>query len=307
MMFDTRIYAHIKVSIRTGMCRCAMLACLFVGLVHTAHATVTCSGAVTLNPATYSATSATTMTGSVDVSCTRSSLAEAINLLGNGYDVLSGIGSVSYNLGADGGNVGTTIAVFGSNQLDYDLLRSPGFSSDWSISSVMTGSVTFGLFALTSNISTTNFQMQVPAGRWTSAPGAYTELVTVFINHGTQTEQTAFTTTVQVNAACMFPVAPSDVNFGAYNSLASGVATTASSGFQVLCSQGVPISLVFDPASSSVLGLTYSLSLSPVSGVVSLGSNTAFTINGSMAAGQAGTCNTAVCVGSQPRSITLSY
>ncbi len=307
MMFATRIYARLYTIADVGVRRCAVLVCMIAGLVHSAHAAVICSGSVNLNPVTYSATSATIATGSVDVSCTRSSPAEVVNLAGNGYNVLAGIGSVSYNLGADGGNVGTTIAVSGINQLDYDLLRSPGFSSDWSTGSVMAGSVTFGLFDLTSNTSTTNFQMQVPTGRWTSPPGTYTELVTVFINHGTQTEQTTFTTTVQVNAACMFPVAPSDVNFGAYNSLASGVATTASSGFQVLCSQGVPISLVFDPASSSVLGLTYSLSLNPASGVVSLGSNTAFTINGSMAAGQAGTCNTAVCVGSQPRSITLSY
>lgn len=271
-----------------------------------AWATVTCSAVASLTPASYAATAATTMTGSVAVTCTRSSLLEPTNLSGNGYTAGTPA-SVAYNIGADGGNVGTTIALSGSNQLDYDLMRPPSFSTDWSTGNVTAGVVYFGTSSLTSDTNTTNFQMQIPAGRWTSPAGNYTELVTVSINHGIQTELTTFMTDVQVSAACTFPLAPGDVNFGTYNALATGAAKTAFTGFQVLCTQGVPVNIAFDSASGSLLGLTYGLSLSPVSGVVSSGTAANYSINGSMPAGQAGTCSTQVCVGSESRSITLTY
>jgi hypothetical protein len=55
-----------------------------------------------------------------------------------------------------------------------------------------------------------------------------------------------------------------------------------------------------------VIGLNYTLALSAASGTGS-GAAQSYTINGSMASGQAGTCTLGTCAGTSARVLTVTY
>lgn len=120
-----------------------------------------------------------------------------------------------------------------------------------------------------------------------------------------------FNVTVTLNAACSITTAPGTVNFGAYAAITNGAAS-ASTGFGVTCTNGLPYSMGFDaPASQSVAGLTYTLAVKDSSNTTTitgsqtgLGSEVAYNISGSMAGGQAGDAAAAT---TQGRTLMITY
>jgi spore coat protein U-like protein len=276
--------------------------CVLLAFAGQAYAIVSCSATATLPASIYDATMPVVTTqGSVTVTCTRSSTSEASDTA-TGY--VNSSKTVSYSITADGVNTGTTIAVSGSNTLNYGLWRPPSFSTAWSLASVTAGSITFTANGLSAS-NTTNFQMKIPAGSWSSPQGPYSETVTVGLKHGTTTApSTSFVNNITVNPVCIVPTAPGDVDFGTYNSL--GAVANANSGFQLRCTSGVLYTLSLDAAPSTVLGLNYVLNIANATGT-SGGVLLNRTIAGTMPAGQSGTCSIANCVGSQARTLLLSY
>lgn len=269
-----------------------------------AQAVVTCNAAATLPASAYVASTATTTTGSVTVTCTRA--ASDPTDASVGYVRSGGAGVVSYNIGADGVNTGNTIAVSGANLLNYSLFRPPTFTSVWSATNVTAGTVSFSTGQTTAS-NTTSFTMNVPAGRWSSPAGNYTELVTVFLTYGTTNGTTSFTNSVTVSSICIFPTPPGDLNFGTYNSLATGPALAATSPFQIRCTRGVVYSFGFDVSTSTIPGVNLNYSLTAPAGGTILNLVVDLNIVGSMPSGQSGTCSTASCAGSQSRTLILSY
>jgi hypothetical protein len=101
-----------------------------------------------------------------------------------------------------------------------------------------------------------------------------------------------------------------------FNYTSFGVAQNPSSTFNVRCTNTLPYTVTLDGAgfggTTTVLGLDYVLSLTPpaVSPNVGTGAQQTYTINGSMIAGQSGTCalaNPAVCSNTTARTLTVSY
>jgi Spore Coat Protein U domain len=289
-------------NIRTLAFVCCSFAILAIS--QNAQAVVSCSAAATLPASAYDAMTAVTTTGSVTVTCTRAASDPSDTAVG--YVRSGGTGVVTYTIGADGVNTGNTIAVSGVNQLNYSLFRPPSFSTVWSQANVTLGTVSFGT-GQTSASNTTSFTMNVPAGRWNSPAGPYTELVTVFLTYGTTNSTTSFTNSVTVSAICTFPTPPIDLDFGTYNSLTTGPALVATSGFQIRCTRGVVYSFGFDVATSTIPGVNLNYSLTSPAGGTSPNAAVNLNIVGSMPSGQSGTCSTASCTGSQPRTLILSY
>jgi hypothetical protein len=64
--------------------------------------------------------------------------------------------------------------------------------------------------------------------------------------------------------------------------------------------------MALDATSSTLLGLNYTLSLSQTN-ATGTGLSQTFTINGSIAGGQSGTCATASCSGTETRTLTITY
>ena len=96
-----------------------------------------------------------------------------------------------------------------------------------------------------------------------------------------------------------------------FNYTSFGAALTPSSSFLVKCTSGLAYTLALDGTgfggTTTALGLNYTLALA-AGATAGTGANQTYTINGSMAAGQAGSCATpAGCTNTTARTITLSY
>ena len=68
----------------------------------------------------------------------------------------------------------------------------------------------------------------------------------------------------------------------------------------------MPYTMALDATSGTLVGLTYGLALSQAA-ATGTGVAQSFSINGTIAAGQSGTCATGSCSGSATRTLTITY
>lgn len=159
--------------------------------------------------------------------------------------------------------------------------------------------------------ATVPYYSRIPAGQTGVAAGVYADTVTVTLMYGTKSNQinlTAPTSTfpvqIMVSPACQFSTPPGTIAF-AYTSF-QGTSASASTPFAVLCSNGLPYTLSLDSGGGTLLGINYTLALSATA-ATGTGLSQAYTVNGSIAGGQAGTCATATCSASQVHTLTITY
>lgn len=114
-----------------------------------------------------------------------------------------------------------------------------------------------------------------------------------------------FNVTVNLTSACSITAGPTDVAF-TYTSFQGAAATATGGAFSVKCTNTLPYTMALDATSGTVIGLNYTLALSAASGTGN-GNAQAYSISGSMVAGQSGTCAAATCSGSQARTLTITY
>ena len=169
------------------------------------------------------------------------------------------------------------------------------------------------------------FYALIPIGQTSATAGTYSDTVTMTLLNGTTAVAvTNFPVTITVNPNCIFSSAPGAVSFS-YTSM-QATAAAASSSFAISCTNTLPYSVSLDlySVTDSAVNLTYTLNLgqsirpagsaySPSAALSATGSGTAQTISidGSMAAGQPGTCNLATCTNTastnNTRTLTITY
>ncbi len=168
---------------------------------------------------------------------------------------------------------------------------------------------------------TVNFYVCVPSGQAGLLPpeGNYTHNQNLTANRGGQTANANLATTIFAPASCSFQTTPGTINFGSY--AAFGSARTANTSFNMRCSTGLSHSLSVGGAADGggVVGgnsLRYTLGISvTIAGggtnpltVVGNGAAQTYFINGTMPAGQAGSCAAASCANqTQARTLTVTY
>ena len=139
--------------------------------------------------------------------------------------------------------------------------------------------------------------------------GLYTDTVTMTLTYGSATAQSTFPVQIYVNTSCQIN-SPTDLTFN-YSSFRV-TALTATSTFNVKCTNALPYALSLDLTSvtDAAINLAYTLALSATSGT-GTGANQAVTVTGTMAAGQSGTCATAVCTNAasanKQRTVTVTF
>jgi spore coat protein U-like protein len=198
---------------------------------------------------------------------------------------------------------------FGGNRINYDVYRSTTITNGnrWQNTAAtrFNGTLTFIGSSLTETTIGT-FYLNVPTGQ-NPAAGTYTDTVTATLLDSTGTitlSTTTFGVSILNQAACEITVPPGNLNF-TYTSF-QVAAAAASTTYAVRCTNLHAYSMALDATSSTLLGLTYTLGLS-ASNATGNGASQTFTINGSIAGGQAGTCSTASCSGTQTRTLTITY
>ncbi|MBX3589209.1 MAG: spore coat protein U domain-containing protein [Ramlibacter sp.] len=207
-----------------------------------------------------------------------------------------------------------------ANRLDYFLRRgtavggaaSCGNSSNWAApvngnGSVMRDTLAFGA-SLTAS-ATWGYCIRVRGNQGSPTAGSYTDTVQVFAqypgtNAGALTSSASLNYTVGVSNQCVFNTFPNSLVFN-YTSF-SATPQVASQAFDLRCSNSLPWSLAVSPASNTLLGLAYTLGLSPASGT-GTGNDQTITLTGTLPGNQSGSCASATCSASQPHVVTVTY
>ncbi len=139
--------------------------------------------------------------------------------------------------------------------------------------------------------------------------GTYTDMVSMDVRIAPNNILSSGTFPVSITypAECNITTAPGNVTF---TYTAFGSAVNASTSFGATCTSQLPYTMSLDAYVGVVAGLQYSLAINssppPVS---SRGTGVAqtHTINGSMPAGQAGTCATGICSATNVHTLTITY
>lgn len=267
---------------------CAVMACSGA-----AHAAITCnlssngfsSAYVPANAATNITTASFTMT------CTRSASGDAT--------------SQAFTVQADNGlnrSGNQNRAASGSNRILYDLYTNSSCSTQWRGNTTIGGTVVFSSSNDFASKSTTlQYWGCIPAGQNVAA-GTYSDTVT--LNPSTTGPNVTFPVSIVTPSSCSISTPPGNMVF---NYIAfQGSPSSANTAFSAKCTNLLPYSMALDAYNSVLAGLAYTLSLSPTSNVGN-GVAQPYTINGSMAAGQSGTCTTGSCTATEGRTLTITY
>jgi spore coat protein U-like protein len=213
--------------------------------------------------------------------------------------------SVNYSVKVDNGLYALGVnnrAAFGANRIKYDVFTNVTCGTAWKGGTAIAGTVStpsVGTFTATSTYwGCVGPGQAVPAG-------TYTDTVTMTMTYGaaSSTAVGTFPVSISTPSTCSVTAAPGNVVF---NYVSFGPVVTPSATFGVTCTLSLPYTMALDATAGTIVGLNYTLALSTANST-GTGAQQTHSINGSMAAGQAGTCTVGSCSGSQARSVTITY
>ncbi len=267
-----------------------------------AHA-VTCTIGVTSLSTAFDPTTAIQVTGTVSGNCTPTTNSSLTIYIG-------------INSGAR-----TPRSMIRSGGLDlvtYQINKSSG-AGIWNEAAGTAALTTDGglLFTIASgNKNTTlpyshTFFLNIPA-QPTDPVGTYNDpTVTATIRDtsfvGAVLSTATFGLTATIAPFCRFSTNPSTLNLN-YTSFRTTVAT-GTSAFSLNCTSGTSYSQAVAPATGAAVGVSYSLALSATTGLIGNAAAQNYTVTGTAAAGQAGTCATSgtLCSANNSHTITVTF
>ena len=264
-----------------------------------ASAAITCTASVTSVTVVYDPTAASqnVTTGSYSVTCIR---------------LASDPNTFSWQLGVNDGlqaAAGLNRVQSGARRYSYDTWRVSPYNNanKWgdTAGTRFTGTLNFGA-SLTASTSGP-FDIVLAAGQAVQPAGTYTDTVTATLRDsgGVAINTSTFGVSVLTTNTCQISVPPGNLDF-TYTSFQVS-SSSANTSYGVRCTTGLPYTMALDATSGTLVGLTYNLAITPSSSGTGNGATQTYTINGTMAAAQSGTCASAVCTGSQTRTLTLSW
>ncbi len=204
-------------------------------------------------------------------------------------------------------------ANFGSNYIEYGLWQDGASKTAWNSSSVI--SVANMIWNNSSGTGSTNFHFNLPAGQNQVGVGSpYSDSVSVTLTYPTSDKNNYQTTTlslatvepsITIAPGCRLSSTPGDLTFS-YTSFQVAPAQ-ASTSFAAKCVKDTSYTMALDATSGTLLGLNYSLAISPTGQRTGSGVDQSVTISGTIAADQSGTCATSSCTARQSRTFTITY
>jgi len=214
-------------------------------------------------------------------------------------------------------------ASFGGSTINYTLAEDSACTIPWNATALYpsAGLTTIAMAKNSTTTLTYQFYGCIPALQPAGPQGAYNDTVTLSFSGGTPGFATFTSSTMPINiyapATCTLGLSsmpPSPLVF-AYTAF-SPAAVNANTQIDMTCTQYLPYTIALDATVDVVAGLNYTLGLNTAAGPpdgtsplssVGTGAQQIFYINGTMAAGQAGTCSGGTCPGTQVRTLTITY
>jgi spore coat protein U-like protein len=194
-------------------------------------------------------------------------------------------------------------ATMGTNTIRYDVYRNGTCASKWKGGTAISG--TLALPATGTFSVDVSFWMCMGSGI-AAAAGTYVDSMTMTMNYGAGAginTTGAIPVSIATPAICSVTAAPADLVF---DYTAFGAAQNPSSPFSVTCTLHLPYTMTLDASAGTAAGLAYTLSMSSPNST-GTGAVQVHSVNGAMAAGQAGTCGAPLCTATQTRTLTLTY
>lgn len=217
-------------------------------------------------------------------------------------------GSFSYWVGIDQGGASRALTrQTGTDTLSYGVHRDVGYNNTWNDTNRgVTGTLIFGASMAASAtlvyyFRVTKKQTGKPAGLYDDASIATLRFTD---QNGSFLAATTLAPVVSILTECRISSTPAPLVLN-YTSF-SASAVTANTSFAVSCTITTPYTLALDATSGTALGLNYTLGLSAISGI-GIGLPQTYSVTGTVAANQSGTCAGATCSATQARTITISY
>ncbi len=205
----------------------------------------------------------------------------------------------------------------GVNYINYDVFANSGCSIVWrnNAANDIVDTIT-GLTGFLPISKITNYWGCIPGSQIGKPAGTYVDTLTLSARQGTGGGPVIASgsglISIVTPATCTISSPPGNVAFGTYT--AFGPIVNANTTFAANCTSLLPYSMALDATGGVVAGLNYSLALNTsgtggINPLTSTGTGVAqsFFINGSMPAGQAGTCATGSCPGTQAHTLTITY
>ena len=233
--------------------------------------------------------------------------------------------NVQYDVSVDNGinALGTqNRAALGASFLNYHLATDPACATPWKGATAIPTPV--AQFTLAKNSVVTNtytyYGCILPGQLVLPPEGIYTDTVTMTFTPGRATGASSFVggplpVNIVAPATCNVTTPPSNINF-TYSAF-SATPVLSNAPFGVRCTTSLAYTISLDASVGVVTGLNYTLGLDTVANTagfnplanVGTGVPQTLFINGSMAAGQPGTCasSTVPCTGTQVRTLTITY
>jgi len=265
----------------------------------------TISTAPTEFMAVYSSTANVRVNTSVTVTCRTTSGTQTVNFSLTPNNGLSPSGTQNR-------------AKLGGNSLNYDFYTNNACTSAWTGASNTIIATTTGV-----GYTITLRQCVKPT---TPAPtaGYYTDSETFTLTTSTPgvtitgSNPWVFPVSIGVPTSCQIKTPPGNINFGTYTAFSATPLTTSGSFATRCTANNLGMTLSIGTTAGGVIpgtGLNYSLAINTTSSggsnpLTSTSGSTGtqtFYINGTMPAGQAGTCTTGSCSGSDTRTLTITY
>jgi len=257
----------------------------------------------------YTSTAETNVTGTISGSCTKEAT-----------DVSRPFIFIGVDRGATGARKATRQN--GAQTLTYNIYQGSVGGGQWTQAAGQTygSGISGGVLYRMANLAvgtpqsfSFSYYLRINSGQILAPAGIYDDsLVSVFVqlsnnggsNTGIVLSQTTFSVTASIQNECYFSTTPASLTMD-YASF-STVPVTASVGFQLSCTYNSAYTMALTPTSGTLAGLNYSVALSAASGTGTAASQS-YTVNGTIAAGQAGTCAIGTCTGTQVHTVTVTY
>jgi len=254
---------------------------------------------------TYDPASSASATGSYNVTCMRATTNDPASLT---FTLSSNGGSHNVPKNTLPDNVALTTDV--SKKLQYSLLTNGADWFDSAPQTRITDTMTFAPASLTANTNGT-FSFRMAIGQPVPKAGTYQDTVNVNLRTviGGNSSTPILTTTFDINVttleSCVLSRAPGNIQFD-YTSFQTSTSDAPATSFDVNCTKGTSYVMSIDAYTGTLLNLAYALKL-PIKNAIGTGLAQTFSLGGSMAAGQSGTCASASCTGTDVRTLTITY
>lgn len=259
-----------------------------------AHAAITCSVSSPGFSTGYDAAATISINQtSYTVSCNRALAADAVSV---SY-------TVATNNGVNPAGARNRVTYLTVNTLLYETYKDSLCGILWKANGPIAGTINFTTIGTVT--AQTAFWGCIPAAQ-AGLAATYTDTVTLTLNYGPLPGVIvtgSYPVSITPPNNCQITTSPGNIVF---NYTSFGPAVIANTSFSTNCTNALPYTLALDVTSSTLIGLNYTLALS-ASSATGTGLAQSFSITGTMAANQSGTCATAICTGSKLHTLTVTY